>query len=92
MHLLDSVLSPGGIWLHVDFTYHRKEIRARLYRAVVLPLLYSFFRLTCGIEAKVLPNPQSFWRERHYKCRWRASYARASICGCIFEKPVGAMD
>lgn len=92
LQLLDSVLAPGGLWLHVDFTDNGEGTQAHLYRAVMLPLLYRFFRLTCGIEAATLPNPQTFWQAQRYVCKWKAWYARASISGCVLEKPVGAAD
>jgi ubiquinone/menaquinone biosynthesis C-methylase UbiE len=87
MRLLHAALRPGGVWLDVDFSCHVGNRCARLYRAALLPFLYGFFRLACGIEAVRLPNPQSFWQAQQYVHRWKISYARASIEGCLLEKP-----
>jgi hypothetical protein len=44
----------------------------------MVPLLYAFFHLCCGIEARGLPIPQVFWQAHHYVCQWSAmdTYAR----------------
>jgi len=87
MRVLDAVLAPGGVWLHVDFTLDGKEKEARLYRAVVIPFLYKFFHFICGVEASSLPNPRAFWQEQRYVCQWQAAYARAAIESYILKKP-----
>lgn len=87
MGLLHRALCPGGVWLHVDFSSHVKARRARLYRAVLLPFLYGFFRVACGIEAVKLPTLQTFWQMQQYVQRWKISHPRASIEGCLLEKP-----
>ncbi|MGE0681354.1 MAG: class I SAM-dependent methyltransferase [Candidatus Binatia bacterium] len=87
MRLLHAALCPGGVWLDVDFSCNVEDGWARLYRAALLPFLYRFFRLVCGIEAVTLPNPQIFWQAQQYIARGKISYARASIEGCLLEKP-----
>lgn len=92
LQLLDAVLSPGGVWLDVDFTSHVQGRSARLYRAVVIPFLYGFFRLFCGIESSSLPDPWVFWRARQYVCLWESSYPRASIASRILKKSLVSHD
>ncbi len=84
---LDAMLVPDGLWVHVDFTREEKEPQARLYLATMIPLLYGFFRLTCGIEARTLPNPEAFWREQQYLRQWQTAYPWAAIRSCILKKP-----
>jgi ubiquinone/menaquinone biosynthesis C-methylase UbiE len=47
---LKQTTAPGGIWLITDFTKTGKW-----WHAVLLTLMYRFFGVLCGIEARVLP-------------------------------------
>lgn len=48
---ISSVLSKGSIWLVTDFVDQRKW-----WHQLMLQVMYAFFRLTTGIEAKQLPD------------------------------------
>lgn len=51
---LRAVLAPQGVWYDTDF---RRAVRGPLRPAAdaLLAVMYSFFRLTCGIDARRLP-------------------------------------
>lgn len=55
MTRLRSALAPGGLWLWSDFSHASRGLPGLAQRAVVAGL-YAFFRATCGISARRLPD------------------------------------
>lgn len=68
---LDSVLERHGVWLVADFTHPDcfSGPRRMLQRGV-LALLYWFFRLTCSISARELPDINSALAARGFRQTW----------------------
>ncbi len=52
---LEAALEPSGLWLFSDFAVDGAGLPAGLRRALV-GALYCFFRFTCGISARRLPD------------------------------------
>ncbi len=50
---LDASLQPNGMWLYADFYLNNKSPQ---WQRFLIKLLYIFFRITCRIPAKQLPN------------------------------------
>jgi tRNA (cmo5U34)-methyltransferase len=57
---LTASLEPGGLWLISDFA-RPQRVEGASYRfgsQVLLPLMYTFFRLTTGLSTRTLIAPQ----------------------------------
>jgi tRNA (cmo5U34)-methyltransferase len=52
---LKSHLNPRGQWLFSDFCIPPSGMR-KTFARLFIRLLYGFFRLTCGLKAKALPD------------------------------------
>jgi ubiquinone/menaquinone biosynthesis C-methylase UbiE len=50
---LDAIIKPNGIWFYTDFYLNDKS---PLWQKLLIKLLYLFFRITCHLQAKKLPN------------------------------------
>jgi hypothetical protein len=48
-------LAPGGQWLFSDFNVPARQ-PMRLISRIMLGVLYPFFRISCGINARRLPD------------------------------------
>jgi SAM-dependent methyltransferase len=55
---LAAGLRPGGLWLFADFAIPPRGWR-RWHARVWVGALYAFFRLTTGLEARVLPDAEA---------------------------------
>lgn len=55
---IKPITKPDGIWLVTDF-----EKEDKWWQHVLLIVMIGFFRLTCGIEAKRLPDLRSIFRK-----------------------------
>ena len=61
---LGHALTPGGVWLVADFAAPHTLARPlpRVYAHVMVPLMYTFFRLQTALPARKLVPPQPFLR------------------------------
>jgi len=59
---LSSTLRPRGKWLIADFVEPSQSTLPSLPQFLCLRILYAFFRLTCGIEARRVISPHKILR------------------------------
>lgn len=69
---LAAALAPGGRWLHVDFAVGEGRAAARA-RRVAIAGLYAFFRATCGVARRRLPDFDALFRVRGFEAEHRAT-------------------
>ena len=80
--ILNSHLSPGGIWLHTDFcnpsyTPHK----------LLLRMMYAFFRITARINATHLPGVEQLFSGNGYTIVEAHRYMKDFIGSTAFRKP-----
>ena len=54
-----ATLAPGGAWLLADFHLPPQGVQ-RWRVAIILKIMYVFFRAATGLPARTLANPDSF--------------------------------
>jgi ubiquinone/menaquinone biosynthesis C-methylase UbiE len=74
-----SFLKPGGLWLFADFKAEN------LWQKIVLKIMYTFFRLTCNIEAKQLPDVASLFSEAGYKIIAQRNFYHNFIYSIVYK-------
>lgn len=82
---LAPFLEEQGIWAVADFTHpdHLQRVH-RLVQRSVLRLLYTFFRLTCGIEARALPDIQAIMVHNGFRRTWSESRFFGMLTSAIY--------
>ena len=55
---LDTSLRPEGLWLYIDFYM---SAQSTLWQRILVKLMYSFFRLVSHLEARKLPETDSYF-------------------------------
>ena len=78
---LDASLKPNGKWLYSDFYLNNKS---PLWQKLLLKLLYLFFRITCRIPAKQLPDVDGCFSS--YKPLSKRMYFAGFIVSEAFSK------
>jgi SAM-dependent methyltransferase len=80
--ILVERLRPGGRWLVTDFVS-----TPQLYQKVLLKLMYTFFRLTTGIEATTLPQWERGLHEAGLVKEEVSDFYQGFIRSCLYIKP-----
>lgn len=78
---LDVFLKPKGVWLYTDFYLNDKS---PLWQKLLLKLLYLFFRITCRITSKQLPDVDECFSS--YKQVSKRMYIAGFIVSQTFSK------
>lgn len=78
---LDASLQPNGLWFYTDFQLNDKS---PLWQKLLLKLLYLFFRITCRIPAKQLPDVDGCFSS--YKPLSKRMYFAGFIVSQAFSK------
>ncbi len=78
---LDASLQPNGLWLYTDFQLNDKS---PLWQKLLIKLLYLFFRITCRIPAKQLPDVDGYFSS--YKQVSKRMYFAGFIVSQVFRK------
>jgi ubiquinone/menaquinone biosynthesis C-methylase UbiE len=81
---VSRILAPDGLWLVSEFAVPRRgwrRIRARLWLAV----LYRFFRLTTGLEARRLPDYRSALLRAGLTCESRVERSAGFVTSEIWR-------
>jgi SAM-dependent methyltransferase len=78
---INASLKPTGIWLYTDFQLNDKSL---LWQKLLLKLLYLFFRITCRIPAKQLPDVDGCFSS--YKQVSKRMYFASFIVSQAFRK------
>jgi SAM-dependent methyltransferase len=82
---LGPALQPGARWLFADFVLPPRgpaRLRARLW----LSLLYPFFRLTTGLEARTLPPSEAILLAAGWHPRVSFDFHYGLIRSCVLER------
>ena len=80
---IDEHLIPGGLWLFTDFQLAGKH---QLWQKPLLKMMYFFFRVVCGIEAKQLPGTNTLFNQYNYKQISAKTFFSNFICALVFKK------
>ena len=76
----DKFLKREAMWLFADF-------RARtVWQTALLKLMYLFFRLTCNIEAKQLPDISLLFKKTGYKLQHQQSFFSDFIFSEVYDR------
>lgn len=80
--LLHNRLHPSALWLYCDF-----KDTGKLWQKAMLRIMYTFFRLTCGISASSLPNVEAQFQQHHYTPIQQHTLLHGFITAIIYSKP-----
>lgn len=78
--LLNNYLNDSGIWLATDFTKP-----TRVYHKFLLFMMYTFFRITCGIRTS-LPDWQKAFEHQNMKLISKRYYFQGFICAQVLGR------
>lgn len=81
--ILHRSLKQGGYWLYTDFQVYKKH--SYLHKAALM-VMYTFFRLTCNIEAQHLPDVTSAFAKFHYDLLSSQTYWQHFIVSSVYLK------
>jgi ubiquinone/menaquinone biosynthesis C-methylase UbiE len=73
-------LQHNGLWIVSDF------VNKAWWQAIMLAVMYTFFRITCGIEARVLPDWTNELKGAGLEESYDAHYFRSFIKSAVFIK------
>jgi len=79
LHVKDS-----SLWLYSDF-YSKDGIS--LGQKMLLSIMYIFFRLLCGIEAKKLPDMDRHFKEHGYRLALEKNFLGNFITSRVYQPP-----
>lgn len=82
-HKLNACLKPGGLWLFADFTVQDKR---QYWQKPMLKLMYWFFRLTCNIESRTLPDISLLFANENYSIASNKRFYKDFITATVFTK------
>jgi len=82
--LLDKKLLASGLWLFADFSVDEES--GKLWKKIILELMYKFFGLICNVEAKKLVNMEVYFNNFSYLAI--ANYTRylGFIKGAVYKR------
>jgi ubiquinone/menaquinone biosynthesis C-methylase UbiE len=81
---LNQHLKNGGFWLFADFQLNDNS---NYWQKPLLKLMYTFFRLTCKVEATTLPDTASLFSGHGYKKISSRGFFKNFISAIIYQKP-----
>ena len=61
---LNQSLKQNGLWLYADFI---NDNHGKLWKKILLKIMYVFFKLTCNIETQQLINMDNYFAESYTK-------------------------
>ena len=76
----DKFLKREAMWLFADFR------AGTVWQAALLKLMYLFFRLTCNIEAKQLPDISLLFKKAGYELINRQSFFSDFIFSEVYDR------
>lgn len=82
---LSEALLPKGQWLFSDFTTTGEGL-PRIAKRAVVTTLYTFFRLTCGLKTRSLPDFDAAFVRRGFREVAKASAAAGLLKAAILER------
>ena len=79
--VIDEMLGPAGTWLYCDF-----QNTGLSMHKVILKMMYTFFRLCCGIKATGLPDVASYFTTHQYRNFAEKTFMKGFIVSCIYKR------
>jgi ubiquinone/menaquinone biosynthesis C-methylase UbiE len=76
---IQAALKPGALWLNADF-----HVSGKWWQKVLLPSMLLFFRVTCRIEAKKLPDIDGVFERHQYKILQQKSFFGEFIVARVY--------
>jgi ubiquinone/menaquinone biosynthesis C-methylase UbiE len=83
---LSSTLRPSGKWLIADFVEPSPNTLHSLPQFLCLRILYAFFGLTCGIEARRVVSPHKILRTHGLRESRCISFSNGFLASLVFIK------
>lgn len=81
---MNALLKDNGLWLYCDFRNTDKWWQQQL-----LKIMYFFFRTTCGIKAKRLPDADGAFARYGYEIAERQDFMSGFIAAIVYKKNRG---
>lgn len=85
MKSLHQKLRPNGLWYFSDFHIPQKY-PMRVISSVLIKIMYLFFKWTCKIDAKQLPDFQSYFDAHQLKIGATTSFFGGMIVAKMYRK------
>ncbi|MBS1749070.1 MAG: class I SAM-dependent methyltransferase [Bacteroidetes bacterium] len=82
--ILHQMLRPGGRWLFADF--YIDAVHPPLWQKLLWYTMFSFFRITCGVQAKKLVDMSGYFKKAEYRLLQEKEYYSGFITGKVYEK------
>lgn len=82
--LLHHALRSGGKWLFADFSID--AVRSPFWQKLLWYIMFTFFRITCGVKAKKLVDMSPYFEKAKYKLLQEKEYYSGFIKGFAYEK------
>lgn len=82
---IDEQLVGGGSWLYGDFQLPEDHA---FWQRFLITLMYTFFKLMCGIEANKLPETDSLFQQGNYQKSSSKTFFHDMICSIHYQKPL----
>lgn len=84
---LNQALSPTGLWILSDFRLPRQEMGIHyLWKKTIIKCMHIFFRLTCRISARELPDFNALFAQLGMKAVYEKSYYQALIFSSVYVR------
>jgi ubiquinone/menaquinone biosynthesis C-methylase UbiE len=80
---IHQTLKPGGLWLNTDF-----RLSGKWWQALLLCTMFLFFRITCRIEAKRLPEIEKCFQRHGYGLIDQRSFYGRFVVSEVHRKQV----
>lgn len=85
MEKLDLCLAKQGMWIFTDFYIPTKGF-ARYYAKALIFVMYRFFRMCCGIDARKLPGFDQAFQQMNYEMKAEALYYFGIVRSRMYQK------
>jgi tRNA (cmo5U34)-methyltransferase len=82
-------LSPGGLWLCADFE-RPDGVRSKIWQRALVAGMYAFFRLTCRIEGRRLPDYRTAFIRAGFVCTSEERFFREMIASRVWKVSIEA--
>ena len=79
---LQTLLKAGSIWLFADFSMTEKP---PLWQKALLKIMYTFFKLTCNIEAICLPDIPLLFAENNFEPVCRQTFFNSFVTAAVYK-------
>jgi len=78
-------VNENSLWLYSDFNCKQET---KFSQKALLKIMYLFFRIVCGIEAKTLPDIDSYFTKFGYKIALERKFLENFIVSRVYQPPL----